>query len=126
MTPSSVAKETGYQAEEYVAHTLCKQHRFVLIKRNHTIRGAEIDLILHDRREDTLVFVEVKYRKWRHSGLDLASMLPLKKQQSLLRGAQHFLGTWDVIIPASQRFDFVLVHGTPGRFELAEHIQGAF
>jgi putative endonuclease len=49
---------------------------------------GEIDLIMEDT--DTIVFIEVRYRKSELFGGAMASVTP-KKQQRVIKAAQHYL-----------------------------------
>ena len=62
------------------------------LAKNYRILGSEIDLILI--KNDSIVFVEVKYRKvFKNMRGDLDNFLTKRKKKSLLKGAQHFLST---------------------------------
>ena len=59
-----------------------------LICQNYYCRFGEIDLIMQD--QDTLVFIEVRYRKNSDFGGALAS-INKRKQDKLIKTAQHYL-----------------------------------
>ena len=52
-------KKTGDHAEQ-LACVFLQQQGLQLVTRNYRCRGGEIDLIMRD--DDSLVFVEVRYR----------------------------------------------------------------
>lgn len=56
--------------------------------RNYLCKMGEIDIIMQDRQ--TLVFVEVRYRK-RSSFGSASESVTRSKQQKLIRAAQHYL-----------------------------------
>ena len=59
-----------------------------LICRNYYCRFGEIDLIMRD--QDTLVFIEVRYRKNNDFGGALASITK-RKQDKIVKTAKHYL-----------------------------------
>jgi putative endonuclease len=75
----------------FEAHALAflRRQRLVLVARNVHCRGGELDLVMRDR-DGTLVFVEVRARKWRGFG-GAAASVGWHKQQRILRAAQYFL-----------------------------------
>lgn len=110
------------QASEYL-NTL----GYEIVERNfHAGKLGEIDLIAYDPKEDTLVFIEVKYRKTTGSGHP-AEAVTWKKQQTIRKCAQNFLyrirmrkGAW---IPGKHiRFDVIAILGT----QSIEHYKNAF
>lgn len=81
------AKETGYYGEALAAEEL-KKSGYSLVKKNFTVRGGEIDLIMEKGEE--LVFVEVKTRRNEEYGSPLESITP-QKQRRIMRAAKIFL-----------------------------------
>jgi len=63
-----------------------------LICQNYDCRFGEIDLIMRD--QDTLVFVEVRYRKNSDFGGAFAS-INNRKQRKIITTAKHYLSTLD-------------------------------
>ncbi|MBU0667516.1 YraN family protein [Patescibacteria group bacterium] len=97
----SQSKRTGGLGEALALKYLL-QKGYGLIKKNHFIRGGEIDLIL--KKDGILVFVEVKTRRSTAFGAPEGALTPLKKQK-LLRAirtylmshpglAEHAIGPW--------------------------------
>lgn len=81
------ARDRGQQIEKQVSKHLQKQGmRF--ITRNYHCRGGEIDLIMQD--QETLVFVEVRYRKSSRFGSALESVNKTK-QSRIIHTAEHYL-----------------------------------
>jgi putative endonuclease len=103
-------KAIGDDAESLALAWLQRQG-LVLVQRNYRLaggphaRGAEIDLILRER-DGTLVFVEVRARASASHGGALASV-DARKQQRIVRAAQHYLLRLPVLPPC--RFDVVAV-----------------
>jgi len=77
----------GQQAEQW-ANNYLQQQGLELITKNYSCRRGEIDLIMQDKQ--TLVFVEVRYRKSSAFGSALESV-DHKKQAKLIFTAQHYL-----------------------------------
>lgn len=90
--------------------------------RNYNTRGGELDLVM--READTLVFVEVRFRKSDAYGTP-AETVTRSKQQKLLRTAQLFLLAHKDWQHKPCRFDIVAAR--PGESGLQfEWIKNAF
>ncbi|HEY9147442.1 MAG TPA: YraN family protein [Gammaproteobacteria bacterium] len=99
--------ETGRHAEQ-LAERYLGGKGLRLLARNYRCRGGEIDLIMSDG--DSLVFVEVRYRKHQHFG-GAAASVDRRKQQRLILAAQYYLQqTRSSSLPC--RFDVVAI--SPG------------
>lgn len=88
-----------------------------LLTRNYRLRSGEIDLIFQE--SDTIIFVEVRYRKNNYYGGALQS-IDHKKQQRIIRTAQHYLMKHAPY--AQARFDVVAIEGR----DHIQWIQNAF
>ncbi|HEX5700098.1 MAG TPA: YraN family protein [Rubrobacter sp.] len=66
------------------------QHGYALVERNYRTRRGEIDLIV--RKDDILVFVEVKLRRQTAFGDPLEAVTP-RKQNTIRSVAEHYLYT---------------------------------
>jgi putative endonuclease len=76
---------------EKIAAGYLRQNGFRVLYRNfRSRRGGEIDLVCRDRREDTLVFVEVKTRTTDAFGPPHAAVIQVK-QERIIRGAKEWL-----------------------------------
>ena len=64
------------------------QNGYTLVERNYRTRRGEIDLIV--RKDDTIVFVEVKLRRGTGFGGPLEAVTP-RKQHTLRSVAEHYL-----------------------------------
>jgi len=110
-------------AAEALALAHLQREGLSLVARNYRVGGGphrpagEGDLILRER-DGTLVFVEVRARRDASHG-GAAASVGARKQQRLVRAAQHFLLRWPS--PPPCRFDVVAVDG--GRIEW---LRGAF
>ncbi len=69
-----------------------QQQGLSLICRNYYCRFGEIDLIMRD--QDTLVFIEVRYRKNSDFGGAFASITK-RKQDKIIKTAKHYLAQLD-------------------------------
>jgi putative endonuclease len=81
------SKDKGYEAESIALEYLCKKG-LKLLERNFLIRAGEIDLIMHDG--ESIIFVEVRYRKESDFG-DGAASVTKAKQRKLGRTALAYL-----------------------------------
>lgn len=93
----------GKQHEDLAASYL-QQQGLQLIERNFNCRMGEIDLIM--RHNDTLVFVEVRYRSNDAYGSAIESVT-YKKQQKILKTAQFYLMKKPQFQHLNYRFDIV-------------------
>ncbi|WP_455365103.1 YraN family protein [Kaarinaea lacus] len=59
-----------------------------LVERNYRCKLGEIDLVM--RHNDELVFIEVRYRRQNSFG-DGAESVDFRKQQRIIKSAEHFL-----------------------------------
>ncbi|HEX5488519.1 MAG TPA: YraN family protein [Rhodanobacteraceae bacterium] len=79
-----------------------------LVERNYRTRFGELDLVMRDG--DTLVFVEVRYRRNPGFGGGAASVGPSKRVK-LTRAAQGFLQSHPHFAAMPCRFDVVAFDG---------------
>jgi len=99
---------SGVQAERWAAQFL-QQQGLKLLTQNYRCRSGEIDIIMQDG--EVLVFVEVRLRSNPDFG-GAAASIDLRKQQRLIRTAQHYLATL-AVLPAC-RFDAILLEDPQG------------
>ncbi len=103
-------RKRGDQAEQLALQYLQK-HKLFLLEKNFQISAGEVDLIMQDQTSDTLVFIEVRYRKNADFGGAAASVTP-KKQQRIIKAA---LAYQQKHAPqSSMRFDVVAIEGDNG------------
>jgi putative endonuclease len=97
------------------------QNGYTLVERNYRTRRGEIDLIV--RKDDTLVFVEVKLRRGTGFGGPLEAVTP-RKQHTLRSVAEHYLYTrsahYDTL-----RFDVIGILADRPKARLP-HVEDAF
>ncbi|WP_369434329.1 YraN family protein [Psychromonas sp. MME1] len=77
----------GVKSEKQALNYLLSQG-LTLVCQNYYCRMGEVDLIMQD--QDTLVFIEVRYRKNSDFGGALAS-ITTAKQKKLIKTAKHYL-----------------------------------
>ncbi|MDH5470526.1 MAG: YraN family protein [Gammaproteobacteria bacterium] len=90
----------------------------ILLERNYYCRRGEIDLVLQDA--DTLVFVEVRYRRQNSFGSALESV-DRRKQARLIAAAQHYLQARTHSARLNCRFDVVAITGQEKTLEWIRH-----
>lgn len=113
-------KTIGDKAESLACEYLSKRG-LSLLTRNYRCRGGEIDLIM--QHDDSLVFIEVRYRKNVGYGR-AAETVTAYKQRRLIHCAQVYLKhhrAWNV--PA--RFDVISIEGQPDQLQI-DWISNAF
>ena len=97
----------GQQAEERARRYLCKQG-LKLVTRNYRSPYGEIDLIMRER--ETLVFVEVRYRRNQAFGLAVETV-DWRKQHKLRATAEHYLQNEKTSRDRPCRFDIMAISG---------------
>lgn len=113
-------KSAKGQEIEQLACAYLQARGLVLIEKNYRCRRGEIDLVM--RQSDTLVFVEVRYRKNQDFGGAKESITP-SKQAKLQTTALHYMQLHQHNTNA--RFDVIAVTGA-GTLDNIEWIQNAF
>lgn len=109
----------GQQAERAACDYLLAQG-LTLVEKNYRCRRGEIDLVM--RHRDTLVFVEVRYRK-NHDFGGAGESITRKKQEKIQTTALHYMQKLKPDINA--RFDVIAITGS-GKQQQFEWIQNAF
>lgn len=97
----TIKSEQGKFAET-LAQRLLESNQLRLLQKNYHCRYGEIDLVMQDK--NTLVFVEVRFRKSDKFGGALES-IDTKKQNKLRITAQHYMQKHNNTLNA--RFDVV-------------------
>jgi putative endonuclease len=82
----SFKRQTGNQAEN-LALIYLQENGLQLIEQNYLTKMGEIDIIMLDKSEHTLVFVEVRYRQNTQFG-SATDSINHNKQTKLIRIAQ--------------------------------------
>lgn len=115
-----MSRSAGQQHENRALDFLKSQGLKTVARNFHAYRG-EIDLIMQD--DDTLVFVEVRYRRNNMFG-SAAESVTLKKQQHIAMASQCFLQTKKHYQSMPCRFDVVAISGA--RAENIDWIKNGF
>ena len=100
-------QQLGAEKEQFAKQFLIEQG-LVFVEQNFSCKLGEIDLIFSDPMTNTLVFVEVRYRKNANFGGAAASITP-KKQQKVRNTALFYLQKRK--IQPNFRFDVVAIEG---------------
>lgn len=95
------------QVVEQLACEYLQAQGLSLIEKNYDCFLGEIDLIMHDK--ETLVFVEVRYRRGCGFGAPIETVTS-SKQKKIIKTAYHYLSKYRHS-DSPCRFDVVAVHG---------------
>ena len=109
---------------ENIAVEFLRRAGYEIVERNsHPVkkdRRLDIDIVAFDRRNDSLVFVEVKQHA-RHSPFEKRlRSVDRRKKSNLLRACNAW--RWKNSWQGSFRFDVVEVFGSPGEKSEVDHI----
>jgi len=85
----SLKRKIGNKAENLALQYLQK-NELELVEQNYLTTMGEIDLIMLDKSEESLVFIEVRYRKTQNFGT-ATDTITSSKQMKIIRTAKHFL-----------------------------------
>lgn len=107
---------------EKIAESFLSGQGLKLLQRNFSSRLGEIDLIVED--DETIVFVEVRYRKSSQYGSGAESVTP-QKQNRISRAAAWYLAKNPHRAAQCCRFDVISVHPQNGNQGI-NWIQNAF
>ncbi len=92
---------------EKKALEILKENGYTLVRKNYISKAGEIDLIV--KKDNLLVFVEVKYRKNHKYGYGF-EVVDIKKQKRIFKSAMKYLveNKYDKF---SMRFDVISFNG---------------
>jgi putative endonuclease len=123
--PTDRAKQLGRRGEELAAEHFSRLGYRVLA-RNHRTRFGELDLVLADDEEGTIVFCEVKSRRL-GTGDPFDNLHEAKRRQVRTMAAAWLNDVTDRPFGAELRFDAVGVTiDCQGRLIRLDHLQAAF
>ena len=105
----SYSKQMGDWAEEQACLHLQKLGWHIVTRNFHCQRG-ELDVVA--KRDNSIHFVEVKYRRSEAMGGALSSITP-QKRQHLIYAAQTFLQRFPHFYGFIASFDLICVSGRP-------------
>ncbi|HWP94830.1 MAG TPA: YraN family protein [Gammaproteobacteria bacterium] len=109
----------GREAEDRALAYL-RAHGLELVARNYRCPRGEIDLVM--REDDTLVVVEVRYRRGTSHGSAFESV-DARKQARIIRATEHFLAIHGGL--RNLRFDVMALSDDGGR-ERIDWLRDAF
>ena len=113
-------KETGILGEQ-IAQRFLIERGYQIIETNYRCREGEIDIVT--RKDDYLVFVEVRTKRSRAFGMPEESVTETKKEH--LRAVAGRYYETHINLPELWRIDFIAVEltgaGQPKRIELIEN-----
>ncbi|MDM8347568.1 YraN family protein [Pseudomonas sp. sp1636] len=122
MIDHNSTQSSGRAAEE-LARLHLQQHGLKLLAQNWSCRRGELDLVMLDA--DTVVFVEVRYR--RHSAWGgAAESVDARKRDKLTRAAMHFLQEQSRWAKHPCRFDVIAITAEGSSTPRLNWIQNAF
>ena len=102
---ANTSTKIGQQAEDAALNfLLAKGMR--LVTRNYRCKAGEIDLIM--QHDSVLIFVEVRYRKQNQFG-DGAESVDFRKQQKIIKTAEHFLQQHHQYTQSPSRIDVISI-----------------
>jgi len=107
-------------AVEWAARAYLEQAGLVYLESNARFRVGELDLVMLDPANDTVVFVEVRYRRNPHFGGGAASV-NVPKRRKLIQAAQLWLAAHPLYAQAPCRFDVIEASGVPLQFNWICH-----
>ena len=122
MTERISTQERGAAAEALARQHL-EQQGLRLLAQNWRCRLGELDLVMLDA--DTVVFVEVRYRRYSAWG-GAAESVDARKREKLSRAAQHFLQQESRWAKHPCRFDVIAITADSHAPAHLDWIQNAF
>ncbi len=93
---------------EHIAVKYLQEHNIEILEVNYRKRQGEIDII--GKEDDTLLFIEVKFRKSDRFGTPLESISPLK-QKKIRTVAELYLAEKKTNSSSTCRFDVIGILG---------------
>lgn len=103
------SKDIGNWAENLACEHL-QQQGWHILARNFHCRGGELDIVA--KQQQTLAFIEVKYRRSMAYGGPLSTITQSKRQR-LIVAAQRYLQQQPQYKPYQARFDLIAICGRP-------------
>ncbi|MET1254021.1 YraN family protein [Aliikangiella maris] len=107
MQKSDDKRTLGFSLEVY-AKTQIESVGYQIVATNYACKLGEIDIIA--KKNNVLVFIEVRYRKNSRFGGALASITP-QKQKRLILTASHYLQQKKLTNKIACRFDVFAIQG---------------
>ena len=109
---------------EEIAAAFLTARGYRLLERNFRCKGGEVDIIVRDPADNSLVFVEVKARRGLSYGVPQLAVTPFKQRQ-ISKAALTWLSK-KRLHDTNARFDVIAILLDEGGHHKVEHIQNAF
>ncbi|MFC1780620.1 YraN family protein [Patescibacteria group bacterium] len=116
---SKYKKQLGKMGEDYAVEYL-ESKRYEVIGRNVYIGDGEIDIVT--KKDDMIVFVEVKTRK-SDKYVDILDSIDEAKEEALVTSCEEYLIKND-LETADYRIDLIGIILNKGIVEKFEHVEG--
>lgn len=120
---SSTNRQTGDKGEE-IASAFLTARGYRILERNFRCKGGEVDIIVREPKDKSLVFVEVKTRRDLSYGVPQLAVTPFKQRQ-ISKAAL----TWIALHKQhdqNARFDVIAILLDADGRHTVEHIVNAF
>jgi putative endonuclease len=117
--------ENTFTRGKHAEDTACRyliENGLRLVEKNYKCRGGEIDLIMQDN--NSIVFVEVRYRRNNRFGSGAESVIK-RKQNRIILTALHYLQSHKKSAALASRFDVISIQAGSGNADI-QWIQNAF
>ena len=115
-------QRTGQRGEK-LAQRYLRRQGYAIVATNWSCIEGELDIVA--RREDSLVFVEVKTRRDANTDAALASITPVKRER-LLKAAWRYLHDNDLDSETPWRLDVIAVALDGANSSRIAHVEDAF
>jgi putative endonuclease len=112
--------EIGQEGERFALQHLIN-HGYTILRQNWRFSKAEIDIIC--KKDDHLVFVEVKTRSYTYYGQPAESVTE-KKERLMMDAANVFMA--EIQYEWKFRFDIISIIISPDGNHRIEHVEDAF
>ena len=109
---------------EELAKQYLESKGYKLVKENYRFERAEMDLIVKDEINKTVVFVEVKTRRTKSFG-EPEEAVHEYKQLQLIKSAEGFMMNYPEYEDYEKRFDIIAIF-MDGDKEIINHLENAF
>jgi len=109
---------------EEIAAAFLTARGYRILERNFRCKGGEVDIIVRDPADSSLVFVEVKARRGLSYGVPQLAVTPFKQRQ-ISKAALTWLSK-NRLHDTNARFDVIAILLDEGGRHKVEHIPNAF